>query len=175
MKHEQSSALPKPKRCRAPLALLLTRISHSPRADPVRRSQAKGLAHASPGQRPGFPSGFILLQANGLPHRVRWDRSAGGHGQVSIPQHDGSRFQRSERSLAEKPRALPWAGMNDAVGVSNKPASGSCLSGTANPTFAGAGAWARGVRAKNPYKVQPLATALRTPHSAFRTPHSALQ
>jgi hypothetical protein len=29
-----------------------------------------------------------------------------------------SRFQRSEWASAEKPRALPWAGMRDAVGVS---------------------------------------------------------
>ena len=31
-------------------------------------------------------------------------------------------FSAWERSLADKPRALPWAGMNDAVGVSNRPA-----------------------------------------------------
>jgi len=42
---------------------------------------------------------------------------------VSVLRSDESRFQRSEGSLADKPRALPWAGMNDAVGVSNGPAS----------------------------------------------------
>ncbi len=44
-------------------------------------------------------------------------------GPASVPEHNESRFQRSEGSLADKPRALPWAGMNDAVGVSNRPAS----------------------------------------------------
>ncbi len=34
-------------------------------------------------------------------------------------QHSESRFQRS----ADKPRALPWAGMTDAVGVSSRPAA----------------------------------------------------
>ena len=43
-------------------------------------------------------------------------------GPASIPRHSESRFQRSAWSLAVKPRALPWAGMNDAVGVSNRPA-----------------------------------------------------
>ena len=154
--------LSEPRRCRAPLAVLLARITQSLRADPVRRSQAKGLVHTSPGQRPGFPCGFVLLQANGLPHGVHWDPSADGHRQASIPQHYESRFQRWERSLADKPRALPWAGMNDAVGVSNRPACGSSVSGTANLTFAGIGAWARRVRANSPCKEQPVASALQS-------------
>ena len=41
---------------------------------------------------------------------------------ASIPRHNEPRFQRSAWSLPVKPRALPWAGMNDAVGVSNRPA-----------------------------------------------------
>jgi hypothetical protein len=51
-------------------------------------------------------------------------------GPVSAPQHNESRFQRSEWSLADKPRALPWAGMNDAVGVSIR------ISGSAGLTHA---------------------------------------
>jgi hypothetical protein len=39
-------------------------------------------------------------------------------GPASVPQHNESRFQRSEGPFADKPRALPWAGMSDAVGVS---------------------------------------------------------
>ena len=87
----------------------------------IRRSQAKGLIHTSPAQRPGFPCDFILLQAIGLRHRVLWVRLAQvptrRRDQSSIPQDHESRFQRSEWSLADEPRALPWAGMNDAVGV----------------------------------------------------------
>jgi hypothetical protein len=49
-------------------------------ADHVRCPQAKGLVHASPGQRPGFPCGCILLQANpdseSGPHRFHLCRSA---------------------------------------------------------------------------------------------------
>jgi hypothetical protein len=30
-----------------------------------------------------------------------------------------TRLQRSEMFFAEEPRALPWAGMNDALGVGN--------------------------------------------------------
>jgi hypothetical protein len=66
------------------------------------------------------------LQAIGLRHRVLWVRLGQiprrRRDQASIPQDNESRFQRSEWSLAEKPRALPWAGMNDAVGVPNRPA-----------------------------------------------------
>jgi hypothetical protein len=51
-------------------------------------------------------------------------------GPASVPQHNESRFQRSEGSLADKPRALPWAGMNDAVGVSIR------ISGSAGLTHA---------------------------------------
>ena len=53
-----------------------------------------------------------FLQADGLHHRLGLAWLA-WHG----PQ-DESRFQRSGLFLAAKPRALPWAGMNDAVGVS---------------------------------------------------------
>jgi len=107
--------------------------------DRNRCSQAKGLIHTSPGQRPGFPCGFVLLQAIGLRHRVLWVRLAQiptrRRDQASIPQDNEPRFQRSEWSLADKPRALPWAGMNDAVGVPNRPAVPPwqfswCLSGT---------------------------------------------
>jgi len=80
-----------------------------------------GAANASLGQRPR--SGPEQCQrAESPPH---------GHHQASIPVHDESRFQRSEWSLADKPRALPWAGMNDAVGVLNRPTvpAGCCLSG----------------------------------------------
>jgi len=82
---------------------------------------ANGAAYTSLGQRPR--SGPEQCQrAESPPH---------AHRQASIPVHDESRFQRSERSLADEPRALPWAGMNDAVGVSNRPAvpPGCCLSG----------------------------------------------
>jgi hypothetical protein len=116
------------------------RRPHSLReADCIRCSQAKGLTHTSPGQRPGFPCGFFLLQANGLRHRVLWVRLAQiprrPRDQAPIPQDNESRFQRSEWSLADKPRALPWAGMNDAVGAPNRPAVHPglfswCLSGT---------------------------------------------
>ena len=46
-----------------------------------------------------------------------------------------SRLQRSKWPLADKPRALPWAGMNDAFGVSDRPAGppGCCLSGNCGP------------------------------------------
>ena len=84
-----------------------------------------------------------------------------GHCQATIPQHRESRFQRSEWSLADKPRALPWAGMNDAVGVSNRSASGSGFSGTASLTCAEVAGSARRARANNPCKRQPLATALQ--------------
>jgi hypothetical protein len=98
--------------------------------------QAKGPIHASPGQRPGFTCAFILLQAIGLRHRVLWVRSTRiptrRRDGASIPQDNESRFQRSQWSLADEPRALPWAGMNDAFGVSNLLAAppGWRLSGT---------------------------------------------
>jgi hypothetical protein len=91
--------------------------------DRSRCSQAKGLIHTSPGQRPGFPCGFVLLQAIGLRHRVLWGRltqiPTRRRDRASIPQDNESRLQRSEWSFADKPGALPWAGMNDAVGVPN--------------------------------------------------------
>jgi hypothetical protein len=54
----------------------------------------------------------LSLQANGLPHSLglAW---LGRHG-----PEDESRFQRSGLFSAAKPKALPWAGMKDAVGVS---------------------------------------------------------
>ena len=45
-------------------------------ADHILCSQAKGLTYTSPGQRPGFACGSILLQANGLPHTFHLSRSA---------------------------------------------------------------------------------------------------
>ena len=106
------------------------------------------------GKALGF--GPVLFCAGQRP--ASWGSTAptnsNGHRQASIAERNESRFQRSQWSLADKPRALPWAGMNDAVGVSNRPASGSCLSGTPNPTFAEAGAWARRGRANNPCKEQ---------------------
>ncbi len=64
-------------------------------------------------------SWFRGLQANGLPHRVDWGCSPRPMERcpTPIPRHHESRFQRSARSLADKPRALPWADMKDAVGV----------------------------------------------------------
>ena len=82
---------------------------------------ANGAAHISLGQRPrSRPE--PCQRAESPPH---------AHHQPSIPVHDESRLQRSEWSLTEKPRALPWAGMSDAVGVSNRPAvrPGGCLPG----------------------------------------------
>src|SRR5208337_267030 len=43
-------------------------------ADHILCSQAKGLTYTSPGQRPGFACGSILLQANGLPHTFHLSR-----------------------------------------------------------------------------------------------------
>jgi len=76
-----------------------------------------------PSRQAGAPLG-PGLPAQGPPQttRARGNCSAKGHRQASIHRHNESRFQRSEWSLANKPRALPWAGMNDAVGVSNRPA-----------------------------------------------------
>ena len=53
----------------------------------------------------------------------------------SIHRDYESRLQRSKWPLADKPRALPWAGMNDAFGVSDRPAGppGCCLSGNCGP------------------------------------------
>ena len=50
--------------------------------------------------------------------RVRLD-SVAGQRPASSPNE--SHFQRWEWSLADQPRALPWAAMTDAIGVSNWP------------------------------------------------------
>jgi len=72
----------------------------------------------------------VLLQANGLPHPFRRlhlnqrslcnkpRRRLGGRGNAK----DESRLQRSGGFWADEPRALPWAGMNDAFGVPQPPA-----------------------------------------------------
>ena len=86
--------------------------------------QAKGLIHTSPGQRPGFRRGCVLAgqrpASPGASGHTHPDPHATS-GPASIPRHNESRFQRSAWTLAVKPRALPWAGMNDAVGVPNRP------------------------------------------------------
>jgi hypothetical protein len=88
--------------------------------DRTHGSQANGLTYTSPGQRPGFPCRFVVLQASGLLH---WGRiTSEDLRQASVPRRHESRFQRSEWYSADEPRALPWAGMEDAVGVPDRPA-----------------------------------------------------
>jgi hypothetical protein len=64
--------------------------------------QTEGLFHTSPGQRPGYRRVVIQAQAKGLPH-PQMNRAFGAH----------------QKSLSGFPRALPWAGMTDAVGVAD--------------------------------------------------------
>jgi hypothetical protein len=58
-----------------------------------------------------------------------------GHRQPTVAAGHESRFQRSGCSSADKPRALPWAGMKDAVGVTSRPVARSrcCPSGSSPP------------------------------------------
>lgn len=65
--------------------------------------QAEGLGHTSPGRSPGFRNDLIRMQANGLAHH-KMNRA----------------FSARQRSLSDFPRALPWAGMTDAVGVADE-------------------------------------------------------
>jgi len=64
--------------------------------------QAEGLIHTSPGQRPGF-----IVQS-----------LFGCRPTACFIAKDESRLQRLMGFWADEPRALPWAGMSDAVGVS---------------------------------------------------------
>jgi hypothetical protein len=73
--------------------------------------QAKGLVHTSPGQRPGNTRDVIWSQANGLPHLAMKRAFSAGNAFF----------------LAHKPRALPWAGMSDAVGDCNSAVMSSSL------------------------------------------------
>ncbi len=75
----------------------------------ARTPRPAGAQHGCPNSRPGASAPG--LEFGHYPHR-----------QASIHHHNELRFQRSEWSLANDPRALPWAGMNDAVGVSKRPA-----------------------------------------------------
>jgi len=51
------------------------------------------------------------------PARFPGDGLPPGPGVQWIRTDDESRLQRSKEQFDQKPRALPWAGMNDAVGV----------------------------------------------------------
>jgi hypothetical protein len=80
------------------------------------KSQAEGLFHTSPGQRPGIIRNRSLLQAKGLRHRIPARFAStnmvclGQSKPVSCPF-------RAQPVGGNQPRALPWAGMNHAFGV----------------------------------------------------------
>ena len=65
--------------------------------------QANGLFHTSPGQRPGLIARFAAAGQRPASFRVRMSRA----------------FSAPDGFWDHEPRALPWAGMNDALGVSN--------------------------------------------------------
>src|SRR5208283_843175 len=73
-------------------------------------NRPKGLAHTSPGQRPGNLVISIALQANGLPHKK-------GLLDVRIMRRA---FSALRHIRGPGPRALPWAGMIHAPGVNQK-------------------------------------------------------
>ena len=64
--------------------------------------QANGLFHTSPGQRPGFIARFV----------------AAGQRPASSPMRMSRAFSAPDGFWGHEPRALPWAGMSDAFGVS---------------------------------------------------------
>jgi len=69
--------------------------------------QANGLYHISPGQRPGFIARFVVAGQRPASCQARMSRA----------------FSAPDGSWGHEPRALPWAGMSDALGVS---IDGSC-------------------------------------------------
>jgi hypothetical protein len=99
--------------------------------------QANGLPHSSPGQRPEITTALDPASAESATHHGRkgsgW-KSDQGHWPNALDPFDEAGRWPARTHHAHDPRALPWAGMNDAVGVctlaavlfeSSDPSSGS--------------------------------------------------